>query len=147
MEKELIVVNQDLLNLNKKGLEELGKQQADEVMEAGYHDAVALLVASKKLSTYVDAFNKALKSKALDELTAQTGGLTAHNAKVEIMNTGNKLDYMEDSVYANLKAQLDARAALLKLAQKQKIADVETGEEIPKVGIKTFGALTPKVTL
>lgn len=45
---------------------------------------------------------------------------------------GETLNYAEDEVYVQLKADLDARVELLKLAQKQTIIDAY-GNEVPKV--------------
>jgi hypothetical protein len=42
------------------------------------------------------------------------------------------LNYSDDDVYNVLKADLDARAELLKLAQKQSVLDTY-GNEVPKV--------------
>jgi len=147
MENNLIVRNQDILNLNKKELKALGLLQAEEIMEAGFHSATDLLVASKKLMEYATAFNTGLKESALVELSRDSQGLVVHGAKVATGFTGDRIDYDQDPVYANLKKQLTARAELLKLAQKQNIADTDTGEQIPKVGIKTFGVSVVKVTL
>ena len=48
------------------------------------------------------------------------------------VNGGSSLNYSEDEVYSQLKADLDARAELLKLAQKQDVLDMY-GNEVPKV--------------
>jgi hypothetical protein len=48
-------------------------------------------------------------------------------------NGGDTINYSEDPIYCELKADLDARVELLKLAQKQTIIDAY-GNEVPKVG-------------
>ena len=48
------------------------------------------------------------------------------------VNGGNTLNYSDDEVYNVLKADLDARVELLKLAQKQPILDTY-GNEVMKV--------------
>ncbi|OQA04151.1 MAG: hypothetical protein BWY69_00089 [Planctomycetes bacterium ADurb.Bin401] len=48
------------------------------------------------------------------------------------VNGGNTLNYADDPVYVQLKADLDARVELLKLAQKQEVLDTG-GIEVPKV--------------
>jgi hypothetical protein len=48
------------------------------------------------------------------------------------VNGGNTLNYSDDDVYNVLKADLDARVELLKLAQKQSVLDTY-GNEVPKV--------------
>lgn len=50
------------------------------------------------------------------------------------VNGGNTLNYADDPVYVQLKADLDARVELLKLAQKQEVLDTG-GIEVPKVSI------------
>ena len=46
---------------------------------------------------------------------------------------GETINYSEDEIYNQLKADLDARVELLKLAQKQDVFDAY-GNEVPKVG-------------
>jgi hypothetical protein len=48
-------------------------------------------------------------------------------------NGGDTINYNEDPIYCQLKADLDARVELLKLAQKQPIIDAY-GNNVPKVG-------------
>ena len=48
------------------------------------------------------------------------------------VNGGNTINYAEDEIYQQLKADLDARADLLKLAQTQTIIDAY-GNDVPKV--------------
>ena len=48
-------------------------------------------------------------------------------------NGGETVNYAEDEIYNQLKADLDARVELLKLAQKQTIIDAY-GNDVPKVG-------------
>lgn len=45
---------------------------------------------------------------------------------------GDTINYKEDEIYNQLKADLDARVELLKLAQKQEVLDTY-GNEVPKV--------------
>jgi len=47
-------------------------------------------------------------------------------------NGGNTVNYSDDEIYRNLKADLDARTEQLKLAQKQDTFDAY-GNEVPKV--------------
>jgi len=48
------------------------------------------------------------------------------------VNGGNTVNYADDPIYCELKNDLDARAELLKLAQKQEVLDTY-GNEVPKV--------------
>jgi hypothetical protein len=48
------------------------------------------------------------------------------------VNGGNTLNYSEDPIYQQLKNDLDARAELLKLAQKQDLIDAY-GNDVPRV--------------
>jgi hypothetical protein len=48
------------------------------------------------------------------------------------VNGGNIINYLEDPIYQQLKADLDARAELLKLAQKQSVIDMY-GNDVPLV--------------
>ena len=48
------------------------------------------------------------------------------------VNGGNTINYSEDPIYQQLKNDLDARAELLKLAQKQNVIDLY-GNDVPLV--------------
>ena len=48
------------------------------------------------------------------------------------VNGGNTVNYSEDEIYNELKRDLEARVDLLKLAQKQEVADLY-GNLVPKV--------------
>ena len=48
------------------------------------------------------------------------------------VNGGNTVNYSEDEIYNELKRDLEARVDLLKLAQKQEVADLY-GSLVPKV--------------
>lgn len=60
-----------------------------------------------------------------------------NNFKVEVRNSGNRLQYDEDPIYKEIKEKLKQREELLKLAHKQagNIIFDENGIEVPVVSI------------
>lgn len=59
--------------------------------------------------------------------------------KATFSNGGNHLNYSDDPIYNKLKADLDSRVELLKLAQKQEVLDTY-GNEVPKVSNKPIAS-------
>jgi len=147
MSEQNLVLRQDVLALGKVELQTFGRAEAERLIEEGWHDATKLLIDSKKYLEVLTAFNKALKQTAVDELTA-TGPVGIGNAKITLGNTGDRLNYADDPIYVELKAKMDSRVELLKLASKQASPIYDhMGIEVPKVGIKTHGEIVPKITL
>lgn len=142
-----LILRQDVLALGKVELQTFGKQEAVRLLDAGYADATKLMIDSKKYLELLTAFNKALKEAAVDELTA-SGPISIGNSKIVLGNTGDRLDYAADPIYVELKKALDDRTMLLKTAAKMgtRMFD-EEGTEVPKVPVKTFGEMVPKITL
>ena len=56
----------------------------------------------------------------------------AYGLKGTFRSGGDTINYSDDAIYQQLKADLDARAELLKLALKQPILDLY-GNDVPKV--------------
>lgn len=95
------------------------------------------LVLAKKLIEYCTSFIKGLDSDVRAEVD-KNGGLDINGVKLTLSSTGIRLSYEDDSVYKELKGKLKAREELLKTVHKQKleVADGDTGEMVPIVGIK-----------
>jgi len=143
-----LILRQDVLALGKVELQTYGKEEAERLIEEGWADPTKLLVDSKKYLELLTAFNKAMKAAAVSELEGSNGKAEIGNAKISLGNTGDRLDYAADPIYVELKSKLDARVALLKLAKKQQDSLYDNmGIEVPKVPVKTFGEIVPKITL
>lgn len=143
-----LVLRQDVLALGKVELQTMGKEEALRLIDEGWANPVQLLVDSKKYLELLTAFNKAMKKAAIEELERSAGKAEISGSKITLGNTGDRLSYADDPIYADLKAKLDARVEVLKVARKQADAMYDSeGIEIPKVSIKTFGEVVPKITL
>lgn len=111
---------------NKKEIQFSAKKFISEVLEAGDTDKFELLAQAKRML------------EALDVITAELlkviplENFEAYGLKGTYRSGGDTINYSDDAIYTQLKADLDARAELLKLALKQDIIDVY-GNDVPKV--------------
>lgn len=138
----------DVLALGKIELQTIGEAEAKRLLDEGFVDATKLLVDSKKYVELLTAFNKAVKAAAVVELEQSNGVVGIGTTKITLGNTGDRLDYAADPIYAEMKKTLDDRTALLKLAYKASSAIFDSeGIEVPKVPVKTFGEIVPKISL
>ena len=143
-----LILRQDVLALGKVELQTMGEAEAQRLIDEGWANPVQLLVDSKKYLELLTAFNKAMKGAAIEELEKNAGKAELSGSKIVLGNTGDRLSYADDPIYADLKAKLDARVEVLKVARKQADAMYDSeGIEIPKVSVKTFGEIVPKITL
>lgn len=108
-------------------------------IEFGELDALPQLAEVRAFLKELETIEKWVAQKALSE--AQR----LHKSELqkrgwELGSTGDKLDYSQDQEYSRLDTALKARKALLDKAKKvgKAIVDEETGEEIPRLPIKTF---------
>ncbi len=129
-------------DFTRKKAQEHGKKAANEVLDSGNTTPIKALTNAVRLKEFINSFESELRSKI--EITEET---TENGVKFTIMNTGDRLDYEQDEKYKELSDKLKERGELLKLAYKSKdtIYDSE-GEEVPKVGIKTHGKETIKLS-
>ena len=141
-------LHQGILSLGKVELATYGKMEAERLIEEGWADPVQLMINSKKYLEVLTAFNKSMKEATIAELEKSNGKREEGSTKVALGNTGDRLDYAADPIYVELKAKMDARVALLKLAAKSSDSIYDhMGIEVPKVPVKTFGEMVPKITL
>lgn len=127
--------------LNKKAVKLRGQQDALELLNEGNEDLTLVASQLAKMQEYLTEFNKVIKKNLVPD--------EAHGVKIELSHTGDRLNYEEDEVYSNLKAQLKERELLLKMSHKSKGIILEEDNEtiVPKVGIKTHSAEVIKLTL
>jgi hypothetical protein len=111
---------------NKKEIQFSSKKFITEILEAGEVDKYELIAQAKRMGEALDIINAELL-KVLPQENFEAFGL-----KGTFRNGGDTINYSEDAIYTQLKADLDARAELLKLALKQDVIDAY-GNDVPKV--------------
>lgn len=104
-----------------------GKRMVDNVIESGNIDKHQFMAQLCRLKEVVNSADSEMRKWLPDEKVTILG------VEFTPVNGGNTIDYSEDSIYCQLKSDLDARVELLKLAQKQSIIDAY-GNDVPKVG-------------
>lgn len=110
----------------KKELKLQSLNFAEQLVDSGDYELKEIYSQALRLKESLTVVESYLK-KALPEEDFEAYGL-----KGNYRSGGNTLNYAEDDVYCELKADLDARVELLKLAQKQVVLDTY-GNEVPKV--------------
>lgn len=133
----------------KKEIVASAAKESQFIIDEGFADIPQVLVNSKKIAEYVGAFVKGLESHVRAEVDkGGREGLTINGAKLILGSTGDRLDYAEDPVYADLQKKLKDREKMLKMVfdTKVSIADADSGEMIPIIGIKSAAKETLRVT-
>lgn len=111
---------------NKKEIQFSAKKFINEVLESGETDKFELLAQAKRMLEALDVITmELLKVIPLENFEA-------YGLKGTYRSGGDTINYSDDPIYTQLKADLDARAELLKLALKQDIIDIY-GNDVPKV--------------
>jgi hypothetical protein len=111
---------------NKREIQFSAKKFITEILEAGEVDKYELIAQAKRMGEALDIINAELL-KVLPQENFEAYGL-----KGTFRNGGDTINYSDDAIYTQLKADLDARAELLKLALKQDVIDAY-GNDVPKV--------------
>lgn len=104
-----------------------GKRMVDDVIESGNIDKHQFMAQICRLKEVINSADSEMRKWLPEEKVVILG------VEFTPVNGGSTIDYAEDSIYCQLKADLDARVELLKLAQKQTIIDAY-GNDVPKVG-------------
>ena len=112
--------------LTKKEVQLSAKNFITEILDAGETDKFELLAQAKRMGEALDVINAELM-KVLPQENFEAYGL-----KGTFRSGGDTINYSDDAIYQQLKADLDARAELLKLALKQPVLDLY-GNDVPKV--------------
>ena len=111
---------------NKKEIQFSAQTFIKDVLDAGETDKIELLAQAKRMGEALDVINAEL-IKVLPQENFEAFGL-----KGTFRSGGDTINYSDDAIYTQLKADLDARAELLKLALKQDVIDAY-GNDVPKV--------------
>jgi len=112
--------------LTKKEIQTSSKKFITELLEEGNVNKFELLAQAKRLQEALDVVNTELL-KVIPQENFEEFGL-----KGTFRSGGDTINYSEDEIYCELKRCLDERTDLLKLAQKQEVADLY-GNIVPKV--------------
>ena len=105
-----------------------GKRMVDDLLEKGEIDPLQVWTNICRLKEVINSADASFRDKIdILEKTDKNG------VEFNYTNGGETVNLTEDPIYCQLKADLDARAELLKLAQKQNMFDAY-GNEVPKVG-------------
>ena len=111
----------------KKEAVQTGVKLAENVFESGEVSPEEVLANLSRLNWVVDSAETTMRSRLEIYDKRMVLGL-----EFNYVNGGNTINYADDEVYSTIKADLDARVELLKLAQKQEILDLY-GNLVPKV--------------
>jgi hypothetical protein len=111
---------------NKKEIQFSAKSFIKDILDVGERNKLELLSQAKRMNDAIEVVTAEIL-KSLPQENFEAFGL-----KGTYRSGGETLNYAEDEVYVQLKADLDARIELLKLAQKQTIIDAY-GNDVPKV--------------
>ena len=111
---------------NKKEIQFSAKTFITSLLDEGNVDKYELLAQAKRMGEALDVIN----SKLLQVLPQEN--FEAFWLKGTFRNSGDTINYSDDEIYRDLKKGLDERSDLLKLAQKQEVADLY-GNIVPKV--------------
>ena len=111
---------------NKKEIQFSAQTFIKDLLDAGETDKFQLLAQAKRMGEALEVINAELL-KVLPQENFEAFGL-----KGTFRSGGETINYSDDAIYSQIKAELDARAELLKLALKQPIIDAY-GNDVPKV--------------
>jgi hypothetical protein len=111
---------------NKKEIQFSAQTFIKDLLEDGETDKFELLAQAKRMGEALEVINAELL-KVLPQENFEAFGL-----KGTFRSGGETINYSDDAIYTQLKADLDARAELLKLALKQDVIDAY-GNDVPKV--------------
>lgn len=112
---------------SKKDAIKTGKRMVDNLLENGEVEPLKVWANICRLKEVVNSADSEFRSK-IDMHEKQW----CYGVEFRSVNGGNTVNYSEDEIYQQLKADLDARVEQLKLAQKQETFDAY-GNQVPKV--------------
>lgn len=104
-----------------------GKRMVDNLIEAGEVNPMKVWANIVRLKEVVNSADAEFRNKLPVYQKEFCSGV-----EFNYVNGGENLNYEDDEIYCQLKADLNARIELLKLAQKHPFIDAY-GNEVPKV--------------
>jgi hypothetical protein len=113
-------------SFTKKEAQKVGLKLVTDLLDNGNVDKMEFIANLARLSEVVTTAMAEARKHITEEKQTVMG------VEFTPVNGGNTINYSEDPIYQQLKADLDARAELLKLAQKQIVIDMY-GNDVPLV--------------
>lgn len=113
-------------DFTKKEAQNAGKKMIDSLLESGEVDKMKFAANLARLNEVISTAMTEIRKHISEEKQSVLG------VEFTPVNGGSTINYDEDPIYSQLKADLKAREELLKLAQKQDMFDAY-GNEVPKV--------------
>ena len=110
----------------KKEAQKVGAKLVTDLLESGEVDKMQFTANLARLNEVISTAMTEVRKHIPEEKQTVLG------VEFTPVNGGSTINYAEDPIYSQLKADLDARAELLKLAQKQDVLDMY-GNEVLKV--------------
>jgi len=137
------------LDKPKSELNKMGKEEGLALVEAGNSTAHERLIRIRQLKEFLIGVESGLMDEAKREVLDNGEHIVFGRAKIEVSNTGDRLDYEKDPIIADLNKQMEARKELVKLASKKGIAvaDPVYSDMVDPVPVKIFGKETIKIQL
>ncbi len=126
-------LQEEYYNKNIQELEEMAQHHIKEAIENEMHDVI--LHRAKKLTAYVNAVEKGVKSDLLDKINGEY-----YSTLIDVKESSRlTLDYEKDEVYKELSEKLKARKKLLDASHKlnKSFVDEDTGEIVPIIPVKS----------
>ena len=113
-------------SFTKKEAQKVGLKLVTDLLENGNVDKMEFIANLARLSEVVGTAMIEARKHITEEKQTVMG------VEFTPVNGGNTINYSEDPIYQQLKNDLDSRAELLKLAQKQSVIDLY-GNDVPVV--------------
>jgi hypothetical protein len=113
----------------KKDAIKTGENLIESALESGEVDVMKLGANLVRLEQVISSAMSKFRAHIID-----TEKIRVLGVEFTPINGGNTINYVDDSIYCELKKDLDNRVELLKLAQKQEVLDTY-GNEVPRVSI------------
>lgn len=113
-------------NFTKKEAQKVGIKLVTDLLDNGNVDKMEFIANLARLNEVISTAMIEARKHINEEKQTVMG------VEFTPVNGGNTLNYSEDPIYQQLKADLDARTELLKLAQKQNVIDMY-GNYVPVV--------------
>ena len=113
-------------SFTKKEAQKVGLKLVTDLLDNGNVDKMEFIANLARLSEVVGTAMAEARKHITEEKQTVMG------VEFTPVNGGNTINYSEDPIYQQLRADLDARAELLKLAQKQNVIDMY-GNDVPLV--------------
>jgi hypothetical protein len=146
----LRTASRDLLEASKKQLFDIGKAAAEVDLETALQNPSEHLIAAKKALELLTGYVSEIQNAVHDEIynTGEQGVIHVGSSSITLGSTGDRLDYMNDDVYASIHYQLKQREGVLKHVSTggDKIFDSE-GVEIKPVPLKSAAREIIKIKL